>query len=202
MLTVIAGITSRPILFVLGGLLAFYLLVNVIYERALTKLILHNKKQTLRLFPEDKETLIFHFHNPSFFPFLNGTLRFNMGEAITINKDFKMNREHQFELPLALISKGKTRLHIPVRALKRGTAKIYNISYSFPHLFKFHPITLAYLPFSQTEVIVYPYPLHISGVKQYAQVAAGTQRSKLSPFIDQQERIGTRDTIIQTLLNI
>ena len=192
-LAVVGGITTRQIFFVIGFLFVLYLFLNLWYEKVMgEKLILKNTKQTIRLFPGDKETLFFHFQNDSIFPFVNGKFRFQTGNAI-ITPEISEQHHDQFELPLALFSKGKTTLAVNVHAKNRGVAKISNIIFQYPHLFKFHSITLSYIPFFHKEIIVYPQPKKIDGLYKFFQIAPGLQQMRISPFEDIENRIGTRD---------
>src|SRR5690625_5445525 len=74
-LAVVGGITTRQIFFVIGFLFVLYLFLNLWYEKVMgEKLILKNTKQTIRLFPGDKETLLFHIQNDYIFLFYIGLL--------------------------------------------------------------------------------------------------------------------------------
>src|SRR5690625_3828321 len=191
LVTVIGGITKKPILFIIGFLFLFYLLLNVWYEKTiLKKLTLQNSKKTLRLFPGDGTTLLFHFRNNSMFPFINGTFHFQTNDNITIHGQPKQPHTNPLKLPLAIISRGKTTLTIGIRAEKRGIAKISNIHYEFPHLFKFYPVLLSYTPFFHQEIIVYPCPEIVNGIDQFFQIAVGEQQARISPFANMENRIG------------
>src|SRR5690625_3870965 len=126
-LAVVGGITTRQIFFVIGLLFVLYLFLNLWYEKVMgEKLILKNTKQTIRLFPGDKETLFFHFQNDSIFPFVNGKFRFQTGNEI-ITPEISEQHNDQFELTLALFSICKTTIVVNVHAKNRGVAKISKI---------------------------------------------------------------------------
>ncbi|MUV38299.1 hypothetical protein JNUCC1_02137 [Lentibacillus sp. JNUCC-1] len=192
----IGGLTGKPLLFMISGVFILYYLLNYIYDKNISdKLLLKNEQEVIRLFPGDQSILSFTFENKSRYPYLNGKLRFDTGNAISIDTDANQpgQKEHQHILPLTMISKGNTVLEVPISAKKRGSVKIVNIDYRFPHLFKFHLIQLSYLPYFQKEIIVYPRPLVIPGLDDYFHTAPGEQRFSMSPFEDIENRIGTRD---------
>lgn len=196
LLILIGAITKREILFLIAGLFALYLIMTRIYDKKVGQaLVLQNPRTAIRLFPKDEAKVIFHFENKALFPYLNGTLKMEFGDAITIQHPgiTEEKDKHLYEMPLAMIGNGSTVLEIPIQANQRGTAKITNISYRFAHLCKFHSVLLTLIPFYHQEIIVYPRPIPVRGMDAYFQTAPGVERALFSPFEDTQNWLGTRD---------
>lgn len=196
LLVLIGGIMSRPILIILSGIFLLYLIGNWLYERALGKKIrLKDTAHPIKLFPDEHYTLLIEFDNRSLFPYINGELHFNIGDAVTVQHQAasKSEIDHKYILPLSITGRGKSVLEVPIQAVQRGKSNITNIRYHFPHLFKFRQIQLSYLPFFKKEIMVYPKPLIVHGTAPYFQMAPGLHRTTVSPFENLEDRIGTRD---------
>ena len=195
-LTIVGLIFRRPILFIVIGLFAAYLLINYIYDRRVgNRLAVSNPRTTIRLFPGEEDTLTFDFENRSIFPYVNGTFKFQLDRAVQASDyvDFEEKSWAQHELPLSVIGRGKTYIHLPIEAKHRGTSRVRNINYTIPHLFNFDTIHLTYTPFYHIEFIVYPKLLPVQGVKDVFQVTPGDQLTNFSPYEDIQSPLGTRD---------
>ncbi|WP_010095097.1 DUF58 domain-containing protein [Ornithinibacillus scapharcae] len=192
---IIGVIYRSPIVFIGVGIFAAYLIAYKIYDRGVNKsLSINNKHRTVKLFPEEEETLRFTIENQSIFPIINGQLSFQLGSAIkayTITD--KEDYWKELNLPLSLIQKKKTIIEIPIRAEQRGVARVQNISYTFPHLLNFSMLRLRYTDFYRTEVIVYPKLLPVQGIEAVYHMMQGDSRLNYSPFEDIQSPLGTRD---------
>src|SRR5690625_2390855 len=194
LLIILGGITSRPILFVISFLYLLYFLLNFWYEKSIsTFFYLQNNNKTIRLFPGDDAKIILKFENRSIFPFLHGVFRFMLDDSVSITRYSETTTLGHVEFPLSLPGKGMTTLSIPIKGKKRGVAKLSQLQYRYPHLFKFHVVHLAYEQFFQQEIIVYPEPIPIEGLQTFFRMAPGVQQTRISPFVNMEQRIGTRD---------
>ncbi|WP_099159969.1 DUF58 domain-containing protein [Virgibacillus ndiopensis] len=195
-LVVIGFIFRKPILFIVVGLFTAYLLLNKFYDKRIgEKLFLENQHQVVRMFPGDETVMTFEFQNHSMFPILNGEFQFQTEQAIVATNYVESSSKYwnQFTLPLSVVGKGKVTVTLPIKAKQRGTSKIKNINYRFPHLFNFDSVTLKYNPFFYMEYVVYPKPIQVKGIESISHVTAGSQRTNFSPFEDVQSPRGTRD---------
>ncbi len=194
LLIIIGGITGRPILFVISFLYLLYFLLNLWYEKSIgSHFNLQNNKKTIRLFPGDEAHIELHFENRSIFPFIHGVFRFLLDDVVIVLKRSSATPFGHDEFPLSIPGKGMTTLSIPIRGEKRGVAKLSQIQYRYPHLFKFHNVHLEYEHFFQQEVIVYPEPLPVEGLHAFFRVAPGLEQTRISPFVNMEQGIGTRN---------
>src|SRR5699024_5569675 len=118
---------------------------------------------------------------------------FLLDDTVTVMQKTDSTALGHIEFPLSLPGKGVTTLSIPIKGAKRGVAKLSQLKYRYPHLFKFHVIHLTYEQFFQQEIIVYPQPLPIEGLHAFFRMAPGMQQTRISPFVNIEQRIGTRD---------
>ncbi|WP_188454055.1 DUF58 domain-containing protein [Virgibacillus oceani] len=195
-LVVLGFLFKKPILFIVVGLFTAYLLLNKFYDKRIgDKLYLENSHRVLRMFPGDELELTFEFQNRSFFPILNGEFQFQTEQSIEATKYVESSSKYwnQFSLPLSVVGKGKVTVQLPIKAKQRGTSKIKNINYKFPHLFNFDSVTLKYNPFYQLEYVVFPEPIQVKGIEAISYVTPGIQHTNFSPFEDVHSPRGTRD---------
>lgn len=187
---VVALISRNILIFIVAGIWTSYYFLNRFYEKQLVhSLILNNPKRKIRLFPGQESSLSFSIENCSFFPFLNGVLRFRHGRAINT----PYSRQKELQLPVPLLGKRKAKLNVPITAEQRGTARLYGISYSFSHLFLFDRSILSSRSVYLTECIVFPQLLPVVGLEAVMRNAPGEQRVRNSPFEDLHQLRGTRD---------
>ncbi|WP_163971594.1 DUF58 domain-containing protein [Oceanobacillus halotolerans] len=195
-LALIGFIMQRSILFMVIGLFVAYLLLNKLYNHTIDKrLELKNPRKSIRLFVDENSVLPVTLENRSIFPMINGHLQFRIDQTVDAF-DYVVDHDRhrsQLRIPLSIIGKRKTTIEIPIRATKRGVARIRNIEYTFPHLFHFDHITLKFNPFFYLEFVVFPKPKPIQGIEASFQLTPGAQRSPFSPFEDTQSMLGTRD---------
>lgn len=194
-LVAIGFFLKKPILFLIVGLFAAYLLLNKLYDKKIgEKLELENPRQVLRMFPGDEAEMQFEWQNRSIFPIINGEFQFQTEPAIKALKYVESTSKYwnQFHMPLSVIGKGKVTITLPIRAEKRGTSRVKNLQYVFPHLFNFDRVTLKYNPFFYMEYVVFPKPLQVNGLEPLTYVTPGSQRTNFSPFEDMQSAHGTR----------
>ncbi|MGY0693301.1 DUF58 domain-containing protein [Virgibacillus sp. FSP13] len=186
---------KKPVLFLLVGLFTAFLVLNKWYGKKIgEKLELNNKRQVIRLFPGDETKMTFEFQNRSIFPIVNGEFQFQTEPAIQATKYVEATSKYwnQFHMPLSVIGKGKVTITLPIQAEKRGTSRVKNIQYRFPHLFNFDTVTLKYNPFFYMEYVVFPKPLPVNGLELLSYVTPGSQQTNFSPFEDVQSPRGTR----------
>lgn len=187
---------QQPLAFMVVGILGAHYILNRIYDQNLeNSLDLLNPKHTVRLFPEEQAVLKLEVENRSFFPLANGELKFQLADTVRVEPPFEAtnNEATGYSLPLSFIGKKKTTIEMPLKAEKRGTARMYNIKYHFPHLFNFDWVVMRHDISSRTELVVFPAPLPVKGMDSFMQMNAGPQRSNLSPFEDVQSPLGTRE---------
>jgi len=193
-LIILGGITGRSILFVISFLYLLYFSLNFWYEKSIaTHFYLQNNKKMIRMFPGDEANISLNFENRSVFPFIHGIFRFMLDDSVTITKQSESTALGHVEFPLSLPGKGMTTLSIPIKGEKRGVAKLSQLQYRYPHLFKFHVVHLSYEEFFRQEIIVYPEPIPIEGLQTFFRMAPGMQQTRISPFVNMEQRIGTRD---------
>ncbi|MDY0408826.1 DUF58 domain-containing protein [Virgibacillus soli] len=188
-------IYQKPLAIVGMGMFVIFLTVYKIYDRSVgTKLQLKNEPRQVKLFPGEKASLRFEIENNSIFPLINGSCHLQLGSSIYAYTLVKKEKQYwePLSIPLSIIQSKTTVIDIPIEAKQRGVALITNIRYTFPHLLSFSSISLKYMPSYQTEVIVFPKALPVSGVEQIFHSIPGTGRVNLSPFEDIQSPIGTR----------
>src|SRR5690625_1871472 len=193
-LIILGGIPGRSILFVISFLYLLYFSLNFWYEKSIaTHFYLQNNKKMIRMFPGDEANISLNFENRSVFPFIHGIFRFMLDDSVTITKQSESTALGHVEFPLSLPGKGMTTLSIPIKGEKRGVAKLSQLQYRYPHLFKFHVVHLSYEEFFRQEIIVYPEPIPIEGLQTFFRMAPGMQQTRISPFVNMEQRIGTRD---------
>lgn len=195
-LTVIGLFAEQAAIFTVIGLFAAYFIVYTVFDKRINKnIVLKNPKQIIRLFPGEEDVLTFDMKNRSIFPTINGQFKFQTDSSVHAKElSIKINDYwNQYQIPSSLARKGKTSITIPIYATKRGTARIRNISYTFPHLFNFDKVELHFIPFFRTEVIVYPELKNVHGVESAFEITPGSHPVNFSPFEDIQNLTGTRD---------
>jgi len=191
------GILSQYIVaFIVVSIFLTYFIMNKLYNKSIgEKLNLKNPHVSYRLFPGEETTLIFELDHRSIYPMINGVFQYQAGPSFkTLNytKDTKSYYK-KVSVPLSIMGRRKTVLELPIVAKQRGATRITNINYQFPHLFNFEGVTLKYLPFYRTEVVVFPKLLPVHGMESIFQMIPGEQRMNFSPFEDIQSPAGTRD---------
>lgn len=194
--SVIGIFFQRSITFLIVGVFVAYYLVNKLYDKNIGEnLVLDNPQTSIRLFPGDETELEFEFQNRSIFPMVNGNFQFQTGPSIRALKHVESTSKYwnQFKLPLSIMGKRKTIIKLPLIAEQRGTSRIRNINYSFPHLFNFDVVNLKYSPYFYTEFVVFPKLVPVKGIEDVFYMVHGSQRTKFSPFEDIQSPLGTRD---------
>ncbi|SES66630.1 Uncharacterized conserved protein, DUF58 family, contains vWF domain [Salinibacillus kushneri] len=192
----ISLIFKQSLLFLLVGLLIIFIILSRRYHRIAGKsLVLNHSKKQIRLFPGQETTIDFNFTHHSLLPVVNGTFSFLIHDIIDILrfKATKVKGKDHYEIPLSILSRGETKLIIPIKAYKRGVTQITNIHYQYPHLINFRSISLRFRPFYQTEILVYPSSLPVYGIEETNYETIGEQRVRFSPFEDVLQPVGTRD---------
>lgn len=188
-------IANRPILFLIVGLFGAYLLINYFYDKYIGKdLHIVNDRQTVRLFPGDETNLKIVFQNHLMIPYINGTFEFQLDNNVTSDRYVtEVDKQVQkYEVPLSVISRGKTALSIPVVANNRGVARLRNIEYQLPHLFNFDKLRLKYQAYFSIEFIVFPKLLPVDRAEQIFEFLPGDEFTNFSPYEDILSPLGTR----------
>lgn len=188
--------TKNPIPFIAVGVFVIYLVIYKRYDKGIgEKLDLVNPRTTMKLFPEEEATLTVELQNRSIFPLVNGEFQLQIGSAVRAFKHVESSNKswNQIEFPLSILRKRKTIIEIPVVAHIRGTSKIRNITFKFPHLFNFDLMTLKHEHFYHTEIIVFPTIIPVQGTEEVFHMIPGNERTNFSPFEDIQSPLGTRD---------
>ncbi|WP_053219879.1 DUF58 domain-containing protein [Virgibacillus senegalensis] len=196
-LFVFSIVFNRPLLFALIGMMTAYLFINKIYEKNIgNRLKLENPSRSIRLFPGEKSSISFSFTNPSRLPIVNGRLYFAVDEIVEgVMDNEESGSSRKYGMPFSMARKGKTNVIFPFKAKQRGTTRIHNIHYQFPHLTGFDSILLNFTGFYRTELIIYPEPAPIRGVETVFVQAPGIQRTIFSPFEDTMDAVGARDYV-------
>lgn len=192
----IAMIIDKPQAFIGIGIFIAFIVMYKIYDRKMDcRLEIIDTPKAIKLFPGETSTLELQLRNASYFPMINGELKLQIGSSIkayTLHQD-NINYWEPFRIPLSLMRKKTLTLKYPVVAEQRGVAKVSEILYTFPHLLSFNRIGLRYLPAYQTEFIVFPKLLPVTGVEKIFHMVPGDEHTKNSPFEDIQDPLGTRD---------
>ncbi|MGP4068936.1 DUF58 domain-containing protein [Halobacillus sp. B29] len=189
---------DQSILLIPTSLLVVIALSSKWYDRySGSSLKLFNHRTSIRLFPGEDTSLRFRFRNNSKAPVLNGRLSFQSNSNIKADESFirESAKGYLYSIPLSLMSEGEKEVRVPIKAEQRGVTKITDIQYRFPHLIKFSPISMDFLPLYETEIVVYPIQKPVYGIEEVFQVAPGEQRSSFSPFEDLLTPVGTRDYV-------
>jgi uncharacterized protein (DUF58 family) len=196
---ILSLLLQRPLLLVVAGILYTFLFVSRKYDREIgNDLILLNEKQSIRLFPNGEGKITLTFQNKAFLPINNATLTFEVDDNISI-ESFKGSvigeGKVKYEIPLSIVGRGATALSLRVKANQRGITRLRNIQLTFPHMFNFRTISLTYKYMYRTELMVYPKPGLVSGLKEAYFNTLGDQRTNFSPFEDMLNPVGTRDYV-------
>ncbi|WP_079526988.1 DUF58 domain-containing protein [Halobacillus hunanensis] len=192
---IVSVYVNRTILLVPSGVMFILFAASAIYNKwSASKLHLVNRKQTVRLFPNDQGTICFRLQNYSRTPVINGKLQFLMEKSVVVDSCpySDASKGYKYSLPLSLMKQGETTIHLPVTAKRRGAVKMKDIKFMFPHLISFNSSILKFLPHFETEVIVYPELKPIKGIETIFEIAQGNQTALLSPYEDVLTPVGTR----------
>ncbi|UOQ46005.1 DUF58 domain-containing protein [Halobacillus salinarum] len=192
-------IIHQQLLLVPAGMLASFGIGSYVYDRvAGKKLSIHNRKQTIRLFPGEHSKIYFHFFNYSHVPILNGRFSFIANEIVHLDvvetRDTPKGNRHV--IPLAFANKGKAKVKVPFTAGSRGVVKFSSLHYQFPQLLNFSQIHLFFLPDFKTQIVIYPLMKPVHGLKRVIHFAYGEQYYPYSPQEDLLSPYGTRDYVM------
>ncbi|UOR11783.1 DUF58 domain-containing protein [Halobacillus amylolyticus] len=195
---VVAVYTDRTILLIPSGLMLTLFIASKAYDRwSGGKLHLVNRRQSIRMFPNDQGNIYFKLQNYSKAPVINGKLQFVTGSTV-VSEAYPYRDTpagYKYSLPLSLMRKGETTVQLPVVAKQRGVARISDITFFFPHLIKFNPNMMKYLPDFETELIVYPELKSVKGIEAIFEIAQGSHAALLSPYEDVLTPLGTREYV-------
>lgn len=189
-------ILQNLILSIAAGVFVIHLVLFIIFDKTLPrKFSLGNQKRTIRLFPNEVTVWKIELENRSHFPLINGEVGFNLGSNIRVLgiEETKENYWQNIQIPVSLMPQKKQYVEVSLTAVKRGTARVNQLHYQFPHLFSFHHVVLRYVPYYRTEFIVYPEMKKVSGLETVFYLNPGEARTQHSPFEDIQSPMGTRN---------
>lgn len=199
LIAVIPALLLRlPLLFLIISLLLAFVLISRYYDKQIgVRLTLTNEKRTIRLFPGQQTDVKLTLHNESFLPIINGRLSFRIGQEVSsiLEKQTRHHGDVTYNIPLSILRKGNVQMPIPVKAQSRGTTRFTNIRYDFPHPLNARSISLTYNRLFQTEIIVYPEPIPVTGLKEQLYLTPGEERTPYSPFENVLNPSGTRDYV-------
>ncbi|WP_163526770.1 DUF58 domain-containing protein [Halobacillus ihumii] len=195
---VVSVYVNRTILLIPSGVMLILFAASAIYNKwSASKLHLVNRKQTIRLFPNDQGEIRFRLQNYSRTPVINGKLQFLMEKNVLVDSYpySDASKGYKYSLPLSLMKQGETTIQLSVTAKRRGAVKMKDIKFMFPHLISFNSSILKFLPHFETEVIVYPELKPIKGIETIFEIAQGNQTALLSPYEDVLTPVGTREYV-------
>lgn len=197
-ISLVSFIFKRPLLFIIVGLFVVYFIINELYGRSIgKKLRLQNDRITVRAFPNEAVDMRLLFTNDSYLPYINGILQLSINDVVStdIHEHMSSGQRSTIKLSVSMIGKRKTRVHLKLKTMKRGVARIYQLSYKFPHLINFDHVELTYQPYIYSEVVVFPELKSVSGIEQLTHHLPGDERIRFSPYEDIQSFIGTRSYV-------
>lgn len=185
-------------LFFIGIFLIVYVLANYYYYKHVgKKLVLANPKRISRLFPGDQTNLTIELSQKGRLPILNSQLLLSTDLNISVDwsKQLESQTKRTLFLPVLLFGGDQAHYEIPITALQRGVAKINGIQVKLSHILGFDQLFFNFLPFYQTEIVVYPLPKEVSGLKQLTAKTQGRYPVASSLYEDRLAPLGTRDYI-------
>lgn len=194
---VLIGIIMQNLIAIIAGaVLLVHLVLHKVFEKVIAKKVtIKNEKRTVRLFPNEEVLWEIQMENKSYFPIVSGNLKFNLGHNVQVMnmKEKKKKYWQGIEIPFSLNARRKHVMKLPIKAVERGTARLGQLVYQFPHLFSFQEMKMRYQESYQTEFIVYPELKTVTGLEVVFHQFPGDARMQFSPYEDIQSRVGTRD---------
>lgn len=198
LISIISFIFKRPLLFIIVGLFIIYVVINELYNRSIgKKLQLQNDRTTIHAFPNENVEMTLLFTNHSYIPYINGHLQLSINDVVTtkVHEYVTSGQRSLIKIPASIMGKRKTRAIIPLEANKRGVARVYHLTYKFPHLMNFDHVELTYEPYIYSEIVIFPELKTVRGIEQLLHHLPGDQRIRFSPYEDIQSLIGTREYV-------
>ncbi|TLS36407.1 DUF58 domain-containing protein [Pseudalkalibacillus caeni] len=195
--------TTLLFLIVFLLLLATYITHSYL-KRAGNKLVLHNPKQTIRLYPGDKENMEIILNNKGRLPLFNSDMTLSLAEAVIPEglREIGQTRLYtSYQFPIQIGGNDSRAYQIPITANKRGVTRVRNIGLSLQDLFGLGTANLTYAPFYFTELIVYPTPVEVKGIEELIQHGQGTHSYRHSLFDNLTSPAGAREYVSSDSFN-
>ncbi|ASK61127.1 hypothetical protein CFK37_02420 [Virgibacillus phasianinus] len=197
-LTITSIVISEPFILIIVGFIVVFMILIQLYNRQIgKKLILENKRRSIRMFEGEEAEFDLVLKNQSILPIFNGFVSFTTDEKVGSERFVRFNqkRKNHFHVPLLLMGKSEARIPISLIARERGVVHIKNIRFSFPHILNFEQVILSYQGLYQTEILVYPKLSPVAGIDDFPYNNFGNQVTQFSPFEDLLSPVGTRDYV-------
>lgn len=196
--SIIAITANRPLILLVVGFIGIYMLLIYLYDKRIGKnLVLEHTKRSIRMFEGEEVDLEIEMKNQSILPFFNGYLSFTTDEKVGSVRFVRFNRKQKnhYHVPILLMGKGEARIPISLKAVERGVVRLKDIQFYFPHIMNFEQVILSYKGLYQTEILVYPKLIPVSGIEEFPYNNFGNQVTQFSPFEDLLSPVGTRDYV-------
>ncbi len=185
------------LMFLVGVLIGLSSFLSIYYiHKVSRKLFYANEKEKVRLFPEDEAAWNMTLTNYSKLPVFNSRVRFLVNNNIVlqnINPTDERKNANEYILPLSFFPGEEKSMTFEVMGLKRGVAKILNLEVHVSDLLSLATVKMINDRLVQTEFIVYPTILPVSGVEDLIKFRQGTRPVQSSLYEDHTSVVGTRD---------
>ncbi|WP_404451396.1 DUF58 domain-containing protein [Virgibacillus necropolis] len=194
--SIIAITANRPLILLFVGFIGVYMFLIHLYDKGIgKKLVLENNRRSIRMFEGEEMDLEIVMKNQSFLPLFNGYLSFTTDEKVNSERFVRFNRKQKnhYHVPLLLMGKREALIPISLKAVERGVVRLKDIQFYVPHIMNFEQVILSYKKFYQTEILVYPKLIPVSGIEEFPYNNFGNQVTQFSPFEDLLSPVGTRD---------
>ncbi|MCK6255989.1 DUF58 domain-containing protein [Fictibacillus sp. KIGAM418] len=177
---------------------AVYYLSRLYFRSAADQLVFLNPRRSIRLFPGDTERLPLTLSYEGSWPQIRGTMTFTASDAIDVDNavlthEKKNLKQKDYEWQFAVPKKSRLEQELMVTGKKRGAVKLNRIELSIRNVMGYGLLLLAFDPIYRTEVIVFPAPLPVIGIKPLLQFGQGFHPFSRSLFEDPASPAGARD---------
>lgn len=177
----------------------FFCLLNVstrFYLKYITEnLKLVNSRQTVRMFVDDEDSVIFQFENVGKFPLFNGEFQFMINNAVECPEADPINAvktQKTYGFRVNVDHHGGRKVHLKVKGIRRGAAKLQGVRLTVRDWFSIGTVYLTYDPLFRTEVIVYPELRLVYGLERIQTTWQGAKPAQYSLDEDVTSPSGTR----------
>ncbi|MCF6408357.1 DUF58 domain-containing protein [Pseudalkalibacillus salsuginis] len=179
---------------ILIGLSSYF---SFLYMNIITrKLFYPNPKEKLRMFPGDEAPWRLSMSNHSRLPVFNAKVRLLMTndvELTNVKPSEERRNANEYILPVSYFPKEEKSIVFNVKGVKRGVAKILSFEFQISDLLSLASVKMINDRLVQTEFIVYPTLLPVSGVEDLFKLRHGTRPIPTSLHEDHTLVVGTRD---------
>ncbi|WP_408006671.1 DUF58 domain-containing protein [Pseudalkalibacillus sp. A8] len=185
------------LMFWAGILIGLSSYLSIYYMDVLTrKLFYPNPKEKIRMFPGDETPWRLTVSNHSRLPVFNTKLRLlmtNDAEFTNVKPSEERRNANEYILPVSYFPKEEKCITFNVKGLKRGVAKFSNLEFHVSDLLSLASVKMINDRLVQTEFIIYPTILPVSGVEDLIKLQQGTRPVPSSLYEDHTLVVGTRD---------